>query len=231
MKRCLLFALLIVPSLLFGGDIAHYVNLGFSQDSKTFVFGQYGIDKNTSIPFASIFFVDVAQNEFTSQGVHSYEPQHPVSLGQDGSGALYNLLHTVTPLVQRWSIDHTAQGRLVYLYINGDIPKEQIRFRDFNTETQYDLHLKQTARTTSEESPQSEAAFHIQLTATPKDGQVRAYTVGIPDFYRRGVSSYRLKQVILSPDEKSVIMVVEKVMQQDTNGASIRYMVETVKVW
>jgi predicted secreted protein len=231
MKRFLLLFLLAIPGLLFGGDIAQYVNLGFSQDSGTFVFGQYGIQKDTSIPFASLFFVDVEKNEFYTQGVHHFTTEQPVSVGQDGSGALYNLLHTVTPMIQDLKVNHANQGRLVYLYINGDVAKDQIRFRDFNTQTQYELFLLQSARDSMETEGQREAAFHIQLTATPKSGAVQAYTVGLPDYYRKDVERYRLKQVILSPDEKSIVMVIEKLMATDNNGASIRYMVETVKVW
>ena len=53
-KRVTLFwALFLLAALgASAGDIAQFVNLGFSADSKYFMFGQYGVSETTSSPFA-----------------------------------------------------------------------------------------------------------------------------------------------------------------------------------
>ena len=67
----LLAAVLILlgASLLFAGDIARFVNLGFSHDNRYFMFAQYGVKEGTSFPYADLFVVDVPTNRFASQGV------------------------------------------------------------------------------------------------------------------------------------------------------------------
>ena len=54
------------------------------------------------------------------------------------------------------------------------------------------------------------------------------HTVGLPDYWRTGVRRYRIKQVLLAPDDRSVVMVIER-EEQDSTGINIRYMVETVR--
>ena len=61
------------------------------------------------------------------------------------------------------------------------------------------------------------------------DGSSREYTVGLPDYYRAGVKRYRIKQVFYSPDEESLVFVLEK-EELDGDGSDIRYMVETIKI-
>ena len=229
MKRASIFVLILLISSagLHGGDIAQFSNLGFSEDSSIFVFGQFGIHRDSSLPFASLYFVDVEKNDFLNSGVYSSSESQAVSLGQNGSGALYNLLHQASSLIRQHKISHTRQGRLVYLYVNGDSPKSRITFRDFNTGTTYDIQLVQEARGSGETQS---AAFHLLVSATSREGQVRTYTVGIPDYFRSGVSRYVMKQVVLSPDERSIVMVVEKVSDLPS-GKSLEYMVETVRVF
>jgi predicted secreted protein len=52
--------------------------------------------------------------------------------------------------------------------------------------------------------------------------------VGLPDYWRQGVRQYKIKQVLLAPDDRSVVIVVER-QEQDATGANIRYMVETLR--
>lgn len=228
MKRAVsLFILILgVGFNLSAGDVAQFTNLGFSADSKVFVFGEYGITRDTSIPFANLYFVDVEKNEFLQGGTFASAERAPVSVGQNGSGALLNLLQRGSQLISRHSISHTRQGRIVYVYINGDDPKDSVSFRDFNTETSYSIVLNQTTRGTAE-APQS--AFHLVVSATT-NGAARSRTVGLPNYYRDGISRYRMKQVVLSPDEKSLVIVIEKVSDLPS-GQGVSYMVETVKLF
>ena len=71
------------------GDIARFVNLGFSPDSRYFMFGQYGIQEKGSAPWAESYIVDVKANAFVPRGVHKVTGSQPVDPGTDGIGALF----------------------------------------------------------------------------------------------------------------------------------------------
>jgi predicted secreted protein len=220
----LIQALAVAP--LFAGDVATFVNLGFSEDSRIFVFGQYGIDENGTRPYAEIYTVDVQANEFVDDGVLKRRFEDEVTPGQDGRGGLFNLLHRYAPLKERYEIDHLATGRIVYLLIDGKEPKKRLEFRDFYKGDEYVLTLVQQSFGEGEEL---RASFHINLAVTSKGGETRTYTLGLPDYKRKGVESYRINRVLFSPDEKGLVCVVEKHMRTP-EGVSIRYMVETLRV-
>lgn len=227
MLRRLTLAIVLVLSapLIFAGDAAQFENLGFSTDEHTFMFAQYGVDRSSSAPYAEIYTVNVESNDFVSDGVFRTESDHRVSAGQDGSAALYSLLRETSSIVSEHSIDHLRQGRIVYARLNEDDQGESVDFRDFNTGDSYSAQLNQEQEGSGTDV---RARFHIELTREPADGQQRSYTIGSPERYRDGVSEYRLHQGILSPDEQSMVFVVEMTRPTD-EGHSLRYMVETLK--
>ena len=232
MKKIMSFILLTVlfSTVIWAGDLAAYVNLGFSEDSRYFMFGQYGIDGSDSLPYAEVYTVDVHANTYTPGGVRKEKYDTPPQVGQNGLGALLNLLRTIgessSDTIGRYRIDHLKSGRLVYLLINGQTPKSEIEFRDFSSGNHYKVQLNQAS---FEAGGRISAAFHINLTVTDKAGNISAHTIGLPGYKRQDVKSYRIKQVVFSPDEKSLVFVIEKDMENE-DGTDIRYMVETVKL-
>ena len=226
-RGCILLILILGLSVsLTAGDVASYVNLGFSVNSRHFLFGFYGIDDASSQPYAELYLVDVYRNEFVPNGVMRGEYPIEVQAGQDGSGALFTLFAQHTDLIKKYGIDHLRSGRMVYLLINGEEPKSHIEFRDFQRKSSVAVDLHQQSRG---EGKEISAAFHLTLAVTDGDGAKREFTVGLPDFYRQGVKRYRIKQVFYSPDETSLVFVIER-EEIDGDGSDIRYMVETVKI-
>lgn len=215
-----LIALVTVAGAATGGDLATFENLGFSASADVFVFGQYGVSGELSQPFAEIYAVDVAGNRFLSGGVFEYESDAPLALGQDGRGAFYRLLGDARPLLERQEIDHLDTGRPIYILVDGEEPRERLTFRDFNSSRRYDVRLTQSSRGSGEDIS---AAFGIDLTITRSDDSVRTFSIGRPSYYRDGVASYRVTQILVAPDEDSIVIVVEK---RHADG-SIRFMVET----
>jgi predicted secreted protein len=211
--------------LLFAGDFATFQNLGFSADSKYFMFAQYGAVEKTALPYAELFVVDVAANRFVSGGVEKATYNHPIQPGLDGQGALFNLLTDSVDLKKRWGINHALTGRLVYILLDGAEPKSQLEFRDFQDKKKYRITLVQSARGNSTEVS---SAFHLVVKVEEADGRFTTHTVGLPDYWRKGVRSYKIKQVLLAPDERSVVIVVQR-EEQDSTGVNIRYMVETLR--
>ena len=225
-KTVLVLFFILCAFSVFAGDVAEYVNLGFSANSEHFMFGLYGIEYKSSNPYAEIYTVKVSENRFAENGV--YKKTYPVNIqpGQDGSGALYNLLDENNSAIKDFNIDHLNTGRIVYLLINGAEPKDNLEFRDFKNKGSYRVSLVQEQYGT-EAAPS--ASFYINLTVTDKTLTTKTYKVGLPDYKRENVFRYRIKQVMFSPDEKSLVFVVEKEML-DGVGPSIRYMVETVNL-
>ena len=226
----LILFMMILAGAVWAGDLATFINLGFSENSRYFMFGEYGIDGKSSLPYAEVYTVDVYENQFTPQGVKKEVFNIPPQAGQNGQGALLTILHNLAVKpddpVARYHINHMKPGRLVYLLINGQTPRSQIDFRDFGSGNSYRVILNQTVFGNDRNVS---SAFHINLSVTDKGGNVTPYIIGLPNFKREGVKTYRLKQVIFSPDESSLIFVIEKELVSD-DGVDFRYMVETVKL-
>lgn len=221
----LIIIFLILCGVLFAGDFATFQNLGFSTDGKYFMFAQYGAAEKTALPYAELFVVDVAANRFVPEGVEKASYNHPIQPGLDGQGALFNLLADSVNLKKRWGINHALTGRLVYILLDGAEPKSQLEFRDFQGKKKYRITLVQSSSGSGNEV---KASFHLLVTVEDETGRFASHTVGLPDHWRKGVRRYRIKQVLLAPDDRSVVIVVER-EEQDSTGINIRYMVETLK--
>ena len=207
----------------FGGDIAHFQNLGFSRDSRYFMFGQFGLDEKTAWPYADLFLVHVPKNQFVPQGVQRLRPEQPVQPGYNGEGALFNLLGDSIALKKQYAVDHTLTGRLLYVLLNGEQPQEELQFRDFQGGRSYKVSLVQNTQGTGKDV---RAAFHLLLTLQEKSGKARSFVVGLPELFRAGVKSYRVARILLAPDDRSLIFVMLK-EEVDDSGSDLRFMVET----
>ncbi|MDR1932492.1 MAG: DUF2259 domain-containing protein [Spirochaetales bacterium] len=219
------FLLAVCAFSAFAGDVATFVNLGFSEDSGYFMFGFHGIDGDTNKPFAELYTVDVKTNSFVTGGVAKESFEENLYPGQDASGAFYTLLEKNTGLVQRFRIKHLRQGRLLYILLNGDAIKGNLAFRDFNTGSEYSVQMTQT---TAGSGSQVKSAFHISMDI--RGNNPGTYTIGRPGYYREKVMDYRIRQIILSPDRRHIVFVIER-DQYSATGKSVRYMVETVKLY
>lgn len=228
MRRAALAGLALAVSFAaFAGDIAAFQNLGFSADSRYFMFGQYGVAEKGGSAYADIFIVDVPSNTFVPGTNRSLRPTTVADPASSGIGALFALFRESVPLAQKYAIDHTNTGRPLYILVDGNEPREAIEFRDFPSASSYKVSLYQST-TGSGDAVQS--AFHIVLTRAVGSAS-QTYTIGLPHYARKGVKRYIIKQIALAPDEKSLVVVVEKQENNGTvGGFSARYMVETVRL-
>ena len=223
-KIAVTVVLLLCTSFIFSGDIAQYVNLGFSSNSKYFMFGQYGISSEDTKAFAETYIVDVKRNEFLINGVNSREFSDEILPGQEGLGALFTILENSLAIISKTGINHISTGRVVYLLVNGAKPKDRLEFRDFYKGDSYIVTFVQESFGSDENVSSS---FHINLAVTDKMNRTRTYTIGLPDFKRKDVLGYRIKQVVFTPSEEGLVFVIEKEIN-GSNGKTIRYMVETM---
>ncbi len=217
-----LFILVCSSVNLYAGDIANFVNLGFSGDSRYFMFAQYGVNENRI--YSELYTVDVKKNSFIDGGVVKKYFEQNVSSLEDGTGALYNTVAGISAFAEKTDIDFLRKGRCLYLNINGDDGKN-IDFRDFKTKKSYKIVLSQSVKG---EKESLKSSFSIDFEIGDESGKILNYKAGNPLISRNGVSDYRIRKVILAPDEKGLIFVIEKNVS-DKDSVSVRYMIESFR--
>jgi len=215
-------------SVLWAGDTAIFVDLGFSPDGRTYMFGQYGVLSPSLRPWADLFVVDVAGNVFVQNGRVTHTQESAIRAGQDGSGILHQLVSSNAALTSRHGINFQNQGLPLYISRDANPPArgEQISFRDFLTGYSYSAQLVPVI---SGSGQNITSRFHISLTSTSPDGQTKTYTVGAPNFVRQQITQYNIKRVLIDGTGSSIIFVIE-MKRVASNGFDIRYMVEAVRL-
>ena len=228
-KLSLAFAGLLIAGIsgLWAGDSASFVDLGFSPDGGIYMFAQYGVQSGILKPWADLFVVDVARNDFVSGGRISYTHDKPIDAGQDGTAALYRLLTEQAGLVERYEVSYPNQGQPLYIALSGDIAYEgkPIAFRDFISGISYKATL---AETVSGSGENLRSSFYITLESVDSDGEAKTYTVGTPSLKRPLIESYRIKKVLVAPSGNSLIFVIE-MKRSAAKGHDIRYMIEALR--
>jgi predicted secreted protein len=223
-----LITLLTCVSALWAGDSAVFVDLGFSSDGRTYMFGQYGVLSPSLKPWAELYVVDVTGNSFVSNGRVSTTGNAPIQAGQDGSGVFHSLVSSNSGLSSRNGIQFNNQG--LPLYISRDeFPSargDRIDFRDFISGKSYKAQLIPVILGSGKNV---RSQFHIKLEASSPNGQLRTYTIGAPDHVRQGISQYNIKRVLIDANGGSIIFIIE-MKRYAENGFDIRYMVEAVRL-
>lgn len=229
-RKILIFVIFaFIGAVLWAGDTATFVDLGFSPDGKIFMFGQYGIQSGTLKPWADLYLVDVPLNNFVSDGRISYVHPNAVVAGQDGSGALYRLTAKNAALAERYKVDYLFQGKPLYIALedNGsEEHKASIDFRDFESNIDYKASLIPQFEGSG---AQLKSSFYISLESSAQTGARKSYTVGTPQLKRPLIASYTISKVMIAPKDGSMIFVIKMQRQTDT-GYDIRYMVEAVRL-
>ncbi|MDR1635843.1 MAG: DUF2259 domain-containing protein [Treponema sp.] len=213
---------------LWAGDTASFVDLGFSPDGRIYMFAQYGVQSGTLKPWADMFVVDVAKNEFVPGGRFSYTHDTPVSAGTDGSGAFYRLVSRNTAIADRHGVNFLRQGIPLYIALDaaGGSPQgESIEFRNFERSLSYKARL---VPSTEGSGSGLKTSFYISLEETKASGGRKTYTVGNPGIKRPLIVAYKVKKVIVAPEGNSIIFVIE-MRKQVAGGYDTRYMVETLR--
>jgi predicted secreted protein len=208
------------------GDVATFVNLGFSADSAYFMFGQYGIDPKAGKPYAETYLVDNLKNDFVPKGVARRTYDSAIEPGQETTGAIFSLYGDQIDLVKKYKIDGLKPGRLLYVLMDGQEPPASLSFRDFKTEASYDISLSQSSSTAGSAITSS---FGIAVSYTAKGGEAKRVVGGNPDIKRSGVKAYVIRRIFIAPDEKTLVFIVEK-RTVEKGDPGVRYMVEALRL-
>jgi len=224
-KSAIILALFCSLSGAFAGDIANFVNLGFSADGGRFVFGQHGVNDGDFAGYADIWAVDVAKNAFLPNGKFS-APASSSTAGKDGAGVFAALQNVAAPFLAKNGIDSSRKGRALYVQAE-DIPSlRDLSFRDFESGVAYEVSMTVKSSGTG---ASVKSSFYLTVVATAGDGTVSRMTVGLPGYERAGVKDYLVRRVITDDTGKSLVFVIEKTLY-DRKGDSARYMVETARL-
>ena len=233
MKKSVVFSLLVVMGLtaLSAGDVATFVDKGFSEDGKYYVFGQYGKTDKKFQGWAELYQVDIAANDYTDNGVFKTKPSAVTAdkNGRDVFEALEgkSFYYFKDLKCETANIDHV-------LYILDDVNKtgtDEIVFKDFRSAElenadEYRIKLYPTVNGSGKNARSS---FYIMLEKYNANGEIiLSKKIGTPSINRKGVTNYKIERIFCYKSEKNLIFVIEKMMEDDT-GTSIRYLKEAAQ--
>jgi predicted secreted protein len=231
-KARTIIIVLIVSTVFTGalsaGDVASFVDLGFSENGRIYMFAQYGVNEQTLRPWSELFIVDIAGNDFVPGGRLSYKHDKPVALGQDGSAALLRIVSNNNGIIRKYRSNLMRHGIPLFISLQDvrDSGGHTIDFRDFEGGVYYSATLKTMIYGNGSNIRSS---FFINLSSTTGSGAQKTYIVGHPEVRRSGVTTYSIKKVIVSPDRSTMILVIEMTLFNG-NGADIRYMIEALSL-
>ncbi|SFJ09101.1 Predicted secreted protein [Treponema bryantii] len=233
MKKIFICSLVMMLGLsaVSAGDVATFVDKGFSEDGKYYVFGQYGKTDKKFQGWAELYQVDIAANDYTDNGVFKTKPSavtadkhgNEVFEALEGKSFYYFKDLKCEPA----NIDHV-------LYILDDVNKtgtDEIVFKDFRSADldNADVYHIRLYPTVTGSGKNTRSSFYIMLEKKNAAGEIlMSRKIGTPSINRKGVTNYKIERIFCDKSEKNLIFVIEKMMEDDT-GTSIRYMVEAAQ--
>ena len=230
MKKSVVCSLLLVLGFtaLSAGDVASFVDKGFSEDGKYYIFGQYGKTDKKFQGYAEIYQVDIAANDYVDQGVFITKPS---SVTADKAGKeVFDALEAKSYYYFKNIKSEPANIDQV-LYILDDVKKtgtDEIVFKDFrgsdiDNPNTYNIQLVPTVNGYGKNCKSS---FYIMLEKKDAEGNIiTRQKIGTPSIQRKGVTDYKIERIFCDKTEKNLIFIIEKTIEDET-GTSIRYMVE-----
>ncbi|MEL3906452.1 MAG: DUF2259 domain-containing protein [Treponema sp.] len=218
-KVCTILILTVLTAAVYAGDIANFVNLGFSADGSKFAFGQHGLQDKTYRAYAEIYAVDIEQNSFLPNGIFKTSPSKQTE-GKESRVTFLALQNRAQAALSKWNISESRQGRVLYAQTEATAGNETLFFRDFQTGDEYTvvLHTAQKSKT--------ESSFYLTVDKTKPNGSKVTQQVGRPDYIRSGVKNYAVKKILIDDAAHALVFIIEK-HEYNSAGDSFRFMVET----
>ncbi|CEM60387.1 DUF2259 domain-containing protein [Treponema phagedenis] len=221
MRKTNIFICLLLYSVnLFAGDVATFVNLGFSADGSKYAFGQYGLTDQTYQAYSDICIVDVESNSFIKNGIFKTSPTKETR-DKDSKSVFLALQNRAQATLIKNNISESRLGRVLYSQAEDKTGTQTLYFRDFQTENEYTvmIHVDKTTK--------QEASFYITVDIVLPNGSKISKKTGRPGYVRPGTKTYALKKILINDKNNALIFIVEK-HEYSSKGLSIRYMVETI---
>ena len=232
MKKILLSGMIFAASLMsFAGDAAAFVDLGISQDGRTYAFAEYGKTDKAFQGYAEIYTVDIEKNDFVDGEVFRTNPSNATS-SKSGKAVFEDLYEKASWKLRKYDFKPAPVDNLLYVRDDTKEGESEIVFKDFEgstTEQEVYYHIK-LAKTVFGSGENLRSSFFITMEKKDGEGNVISRNiVGSPDIKRKKVTDYRIDRIFSDKTRRNLVFVVEKTLS-DVNGSSIRYMVETIRM-
>ena len=227
-KTFVAFFSFLITFCIFPGDLAAFVDIGFSEDGKTYLFGEYGKTDKTFQGWAEIYTVDVAKNIFVKNEVYK-TPASRVTSGKQGREVYDALAAKNYAVTQKYKCTPVSGEYVLYVCADETKPSnEEIVFNDYTgitgEKSTYRVRLVQNV---SGSGKNAQSSFYIMLEKISPNGSVlSSQKIGTPDYVRKSVTGYRIEKIFCNKNATGIVFVVSKTMEDDT-GILVRYMVET----
>ncbi|MDR2898386.1 MAG: DUF2259 domain-containing protein [Spirochaetaceae bacterium] len=227
-RRITVFVLCALFSVsLFAGDVAQFIDMGFSSDGLYYMFGQHGIEDSSWQGYADMYIIDVEKNEFVSGGVLSTPPS-AATAGKTGKELFDALAKKAEPMIKKYALSVDNNGEDLYI-MSEDSGKQQIRFREFGSEKSPGEIWWEVRVNTLLDEKQKNSSFYL-IVDKNEDGAVgQRFLAGSPGVQRKDVSRYNIRRIIPNKTEAFLVFVMEKEMNTP-KGKSIRFMAETLSI-
>ena len=221
-KLCTIIIMAAFTAAVYAGDIANFVNLGFSADGSKFAFGQHGLQDKTYRAYAEIYAVDIGSNTFLQNGIFRTSPSKQTE-GRESKSFFLALQNRAQAALSKWNISETRQGRVLYAQTEATAGNQTLFFRDFQTSDEYTVVLN-----TAQKS-KTESSFYLTVEKTKPNGTKIQKQVGRPDYIRSRVKNYAVKKILMDDTAHALIFIIEK-NEYSSSGDSFRYMVEAALI-
>ena len=232
MKKLLLLGMISVAGFMaFAGDAAAFVDLGISQDGRTYAFAEYGKTDKTFQGYAEIYTVDIEKNDFVDGEVFRTNPS-TATTSKSGKAMYEELYEKASWKLRKYDFKPASVDNLLYVRDDKKEGESEIVFKDFegstNEQSVY-YHIK-LAKTVFGSGEGLRSSFFITMEKKDAEGTVISRNiVGSPDIKRKKVTDYRIDRIFSDKTGRNLVFIVEKTVS-DVNGSSIRYMVETIRL-
>ena len=131
MKKQLLvlFTFFATVMLSFAGDAAAFVDLGLSEDGRTYVFAEYGKTDKTFQGYAEIYCVDIEKNDWIDGEVFRTNPS-AATAKKSGREVYEELLKKSSWVLKKYNLKKADADNLLF---TREIPSStgEIVFKDF----------------------------------------------------------------------------------------------------
>ncbi len=211
------------------GDVAAFYDMGFSTDSGTYVFGQYGRTDKDFHGYAEIYVVDVAKNDFVADGVFCSTDK----TGKSGIEVFKQLKDNKKNFLSKYGVKPVPPENVLYVRGGTDVDAaKKIVFKDFENSTEQEqvYYNIQLVPMYEGKGSNTKSSFYIIMERKDANGKMLSrQVVGNPDIKRKGVTGYTIDKIFTNQEGTGIVFLVEKTIA-DKTGVSIRYMVETANL-
>lgn len=232
MKKLFAFLIcLLTANIIFAGDAAVFDDIGFSQDGKTYIFGQYGKTDKTYKAWAEIYTVDVKKNDYVKGEV--YKSNAKSSDESSGKKNYENFKESLEWKLAKYNAKPANAKTLLFLReTEKKSPTDEIIFKDFESSSESEsiyFHIK-LVPSYEGKGKNVMSKYYIDVKRLDQNNNVlSSWKIGTPDFKRKGITSYQIDKIFTDDSGKSLVFVIQKTLEDD-KGTSIRYMVETFRI-